>query len=219
MGVRRGPWPSAGAMLFIALLVATVAAALVVAAPMAASLRSRGQATTFRGAVAEPPVPVPSIALTNERGQTARLTDYRGQVVVLYFGYTSCPDVCPLTLQTIARARQALGRDGEQVRVLLITVDPERDTPERLASYLRLVDPTFGGLTGGADALGEMYAAFGVRAEKEPTRAGAAGYTVAHSSVTFVVDRIGRVRLAYPVDLQPDDVAADLRILLREKVS
>lgn len=219
MDSQRRPLVPGGVLLFAVLLLATVVAALLVLAPVVASLRSRAQVSAFRGAVAEPPLPVPTIALTNERGKTVRLTDYRGQVVVLYFGYTNCPDVCPLTLQTIARARQALGPEGEQVRVVLVTVDPERDTPERLASYLRLIDPSFSGLTGEAEALAEMYGAFGVLAEKEAPKPGVAGYTVAHSSVTFVIDRAGRVRLAYPVDLKADDVAADLRLLLREKLN
>lgn len=198
-----------------ALLIAVLLAGIVLAARSLLGA-GHGQALAWNGMVAEPALRVPATALTDQRGETVRLTDHQGRIVLVFFGYTNCPDVCPLSLQTMAQVRRLLGSDAEQVRFYLVTVDPERDTPERLAAYLRLIDPTFGGLTGEPVALAEVYAAFGVRAQKESYSESTAGYSVAHTSLIYAIDRSGRIRLAYPMGLGAEQIAADIRRLARE---
>ena len=202
------------AVLSVLVFIAPVALARM--QPMTTAVRSQAPVARFHGAVAEPPLAVPSVTLTDEREETVRLTDYRGEVVLLYFGYTNCPDACPMALSTLARARGALEEDGERVRVLFITVDPERDTPERLASFVHRFDPTFAGLTGAPEALARVFQAFGVAAEKATHSDSTAAYDVAHASLTYVVDQQNRLRLAYPPTVNTADIAADVRILLGE---
>ncbi len=121
-----------------------------------------------------------------------------------------------MTMTELARVRRALGADGERLRVFMVTVDPDRDTPERLGLYVRNIHPSFGGLTGTPEALAEMYQAFGVYAQKEGEGDSAAGYTIAHTALTYVVDGQGRLRLIYPLGLEEEDMVSDLRALLRE---
>lgn len=149
--------------------------------------------------------------LTDHNGKTRTLADFRGKVVVLFFGYTHCPDVCVTTLADLAQVMQLLGKDADKVQVLFITVDPERDKPGMLAQYVPAFHPSFLGLYGDAQATAQAAKAFYVAYEKRPT---ASGYNVDHSVGAFLVDPNGKVRLRAPLAQRTDWLADDIRLLL-----
>jgi protein SCO1/2 len=153
-------------------------------------------------------------ALTDHAGRPRTLADFRGKAVVLFFGYTQCPDVCPTTLATLADAMRRLGPDAARVQVLLVTVDPERDTAELLSSYVTAFDPAFLGLSGDADAIARTAKEFKILYQKQPGRT-PESYTVDHSAGTFVFDPQGRLRLYVGYGQGADVFAHDIRELLR----
>jgi protein SCO1/2 len=153
--------------------------------------------------------------LTDHTGKTRTLADFRGKVVVVFFGYTRCPDVCPTTLADLKTAREQLGEDGKRVQVLFVTVDPERDTPQLLASYVPAFDPSFLGLYGDAAATARVANEFKVFYQKVPGKT-PDSYTVDHSSGSYVFDPQGRLRLLARQGNVPD-LVADLRTLLNSK--
>ena len=153
-------------------------------------------------------------ALTDHTGKPRTLADFRGKVVVVFFGYTRCPDVCPATLVEIKDVMQKLGPDAEKVQVVFITVDPGRDTPESIQEYVANFDSSFLGLSGTEAELSAVWQAYGVFREIEQTDS-VAGYLVAHTSRVYVVDVNGNLSLSFAFGTSPDDVANDLRILLK----
>jgi protein SCO1/2 len=152
-----------------------------------------------------------SLELTDHNGKPRKLEDWRGKAVVLFFGFTHCPDVCPTTLAEIAGAVRSLGAEAERVQVLLVSVDPERDTPEALAKYVTAFDPRFLGLRGDLAATKKVAAEFKIYFEKRKT---GESYTVDHSGQSYVIDPQGRLRLLVRHDRIGQDLAADLRVLL-----
>jgi protein SCO1/2 len=170
-------------------------------------------APTLKAGVFDPPRQAPDFSLQASDGGELVLSRYRGKVVILGFGFTSCPDVCPITLATLAQARRKLGPDAADVQVVYVTVDPERDRPERMKEYLHAFDPTFVGGTGAAGTLGAVRKDYGVFAEKKSK---GSGYEFAHSSYTYLIDRRGRLRALMPYGRGPDDYVHDLKILLGE---
>jgi protein SCO1/2 len=136
--------------------------------------------------------------------------------VVLFFGYTHCPDICPTTLADMAGVMKKLGKDAERVQVLFVTVDPERDTPEVLAKYVPAFDSSFLGLSGDAAATQRAAKEFKIFYEKRPGNAPGA-YTVDHSAQSYVIDPLGNLRLFVRHDRIATDLADDLRALLTEK--
>lgn len=169
----------------------------------------------FRGATLEPPGPAPDFTLTDHNGQPFRLSEQRGKIVLLYFGFLSCPDICPTSMATLARAQRELGPAASDIVTALITVDPARDTAERMAQYTTGFDERFIGLRGDAATTAEVMAAYGVTAVKRELPDSAMGYTIDHSSFVYVIDQAGRLRLQYPHGSSAADVAADLNYLLR----
>lgn len=157
-----------------------------------------------------------TLALTDHAGQPRTLADYRGKAVVLFFGFTQCPDVCPTTLGQIAAALKTLGGDSRRVQVLFITLDPERDTPELLAKYATAFDPAFVGLHGDLEATRKAAREFKVFFEKRPGKT-PAQYSIDHSSQSYVLDGNGRLRLFVRHDRIAEDLPADLRTLLSER--
>jgi protein SCO1/2 len=174
---------------------------------------SSAAAPTLKAGVFDPPRDAPLFSLQKSGGGTLALRDYRGKVVVLGFGYTSCTEVCPVTLATLAQAQRKLGPAAADVQIVYITVDPERDNPQHMQEYLRAFDATFVGGTGTPDALAAVRKDYGVTAEKHGT---AGSYSFAHSSFTYLVDRRGRLRALMPYGHAADDYVHDLRILLAE---
>jgi protein SCO1 len=153
-------------------------------------------------------------ALTDHNGKQRTLADFRGKAVVVFFGYTQCPDVCPTTLAALAEAMKGLGPDADRVQVLFVTVDPERDTRELLAQYVPAFDRRFLGLFGDADATARVAKEFKIVYQKQPgTSAGS--YTMDHSAGTYVFDPQGRLRLFVGLTQGPDVFAHDLREILK----
>ena len=179
-------------------------------------LLSAGAASAeqFKGGVFDPPRPAPAFALPSSSGAPARLSDYRGKVVVLEFGFSHCAAVCPVSLASLAQARQQLGARGKDVQVLFITVDPARDTPERLRSWLAQFDPGFVGITGSEAQIGQLLKDYGINAAKHPVAGSTADYSMSHSSYLYFIDRQGRQRAMMPFGRPAADIAHDLAILL-----
>ena len=153
-------------------------------------------------------------ALVDHAGKPRALADFRGKVVVLFFGYTQCPDVCPTTLATLTEAMQRLGPYAARVQVVFVTIDPERDTAELLSHYVTAFDPSFLGLRGDADATARTAKEFKILYQKQPGRTPGT-YTMDHSAGTFVFDREGRLRLYFGHGQDADAFAHDIRELLR----
>jgi protein SCO1/2 len=152
--------------------------------------------------------------LIDHHGQPRSKADFRGKVLVVFFGFTHCPDVCPTTLVELAKALKQLGPDAQRVQVVMITVDPERDTPEVLKPYVTALDPSFLGLTGDPQTIAETAKAFKVFYQKS-AGANAQAYSVDHSSGTYVFDPAGRVRLMVAYGQGAEVFAHDIAQLLR----
>jgi protein SCO1/2 len=155
-----------------------------------------------------------NFSLVDHTGKPRTLADFRGKAVVMFFGYTQCPDVCPTTLATLAQMQKELGQDAAKVQVLFVTVDPERDTAELLANYVTAFDPSFLGLRGDADATARTAKEFKILYQKQPGST-PDSYTVDHSAGSFVFDPEGRLRLYVGNGQGTDVFVHDVRALLR----
>jgi protein SCO1/2 len=150
--------------------------------------------------------------LPDADGAMRSLGEFKGKVVLVFFGFTQCPDVCPTALGRAIDVRKLLGADGDKVQVVFITVDPERDTPEVLREYMKAYDPSFIALRGNAEQLASTAKEFKVYFQKVPTKG---SYTMDHTAVTYAFDPQGRVRLVLKHDQSAQEIASDLRNLLR----
>jgi protein SCO1/2 len=158
-------------------------------------------------------MPALEFNLTDDQGRAVSATDYRGKVVLLYFGYTHCPDVCPLTLAHLHVVMQRLGKLGDGARILFVSVDPARDTPTVLHAYVNAFDSRAVGLTGNARAIETLVKRYRSAFTREPASSDG-NYEVSHSSAIYVFDRDGNPRvLSTPADSQ-DDLVHDLHLLL-----
>mgnify|MGYP001145617037 FL=1 len=155
------------------------------------------------------------LALTGHDGKPHTLADFRGKAVVIFFGYTQCPDVCPTTLAELAEVMKQLGPDADRVQVLFVSVDPERDTQELLAHYVPAFDPRFLGLYGDAEATARTAKTFRVFYQKVPGKT-PDSYTVDHTAGSYVYDTQGRLRLFIKHGTGPEPIVHDLRLLLKE---
>jgi protein SCO1/2 len=151
--------------------------------------------------------------LTDASGQARSLADYRGKVVLLFFGYTQCPDVCPTTLADLKKVMQTLGPDADRAQVLFVTLDPARDTPALLAQYVPSFDARFVGLRGDDEATARTAKDFKVFFQKVPSAAGG-GYTLDHTAGTYVFGPDGRIRLFVRQGEGAAAIAHDVRLLL-----
>lgn len=158
----------------------------------------------------------PEIALTAADGSDFRLSALRGKVVVLEFGFTHCPAVCPASLAMLAQARQKLGANADRLQVVFVSVDPERDTPARLASYLAQFDKSFIGLTGTPAQMAAIRKDYGITATKMAAPNGQAGYQVGHSSYLYFVDKKGMLRALAPFGRPADEIVHDVNVLAGE---
>ncbi len=152
-------------------------------------------------------------SLTDTKGQIVSEKTWQGQVVVLYFGYLSCPDICPTSLQTIAEALDALGTKAAKVQPLFATVDPERDTPARLASFTAQFHPRIIGLTGTPDQIAAVAKAYRVSYRKVPDSSGNS-YFIDHSSVVYLIDTGGKTAAVLGLETSADAMAAAIGKLL-----
>ena len=171
-----------------------------------------GRAALKAGAF-DPPAPAPELSLQGSNGGTLSLGSYRGRVVLLEFGFTNCPKVCPTTLATLASVHRHLGADAKRVQVDYVTVYQERDTPAQLRAYLRGINPGFVGGTGAPAQLAEVRKHYGVMAQRWAV---GNSYTVGHSSSVFLIDRQGRLRAMMPYGALAADYVHDIRALLAE---
>ncbi|MBK7548895.1 MAG: SCO family protein [Rhodoferax sp.] len=154
-------------------------------------------------------------SLTDHNGQARSIKDFQGKVVVMFFGYTQCPDVCPTSMAEIAEVRKQLGKDGEKVQALFVTVDPERDTPEVLKGYMGNFDPTFLALYATPDKLAATAKDFKVYYKKVEGKT-PTSYTMDHSAGSYIYDTKGALRLytRYGTGVQP--LVSDIKLLLKE---
>jgi len=155
-------------------------------------------------------------ALTDHNGKLRRLADFKGKAVVLFFGYTQCPDVCPTNMVAMKETVKLLGPDAQRVQVLFATVDPERDAPQLLAQYVPWFDPAFLGLWGDEKTVAETARNFKVYYAKQPGKE-AGSYSIDHTASSYVFDPAGRLRLIVRHGEAPERIAADLRQLLAGK--
>ncbi len=174
------------------------------------------ESVDFRGTVYNPPLPAVDFSLLQSDGRTFRLSEQRGKVVLIYFGYTFCPDACPTTLHDLSQALQKLDeKQRERVVVVFISVDPARDTPEHVQEYVHRFSPSFIGLSGSEAQLWPIWNAYGVVAKTQTTNS-AAGYLIAHTAHVFLIDPNGFLRILFPFGTPPEDIAHDLVLILRQ---
>ncbi len=148
--------------------------------------------------------------LSEDNGKIFHLRDQRGKVVLLFFGYTSCPDVCPLTLAKLARSRTLLGPASKKVLTVFVTVDPQRDTSARLKEYLGYFDVNAVGLTGTKAQIDTVVHSYNASYEKVPTKS-ALGYIINHTNIVYLIDRQGKVRYLFHQDDSPEKIAEVIR--------
>lgn len=153
------------------------------------------------------------LALTGHDGKPYSLASFKGRAVILFFGYTQCPDVCPVTMGALRELMTTLGADAQRIQVLFVTVDPERDTPQLLAQYVPAFHPSFLGLYGDAAATAKVAAEFKVFYRKQQGN-NATTYTVDHTAGSYVLDASGRLRLYFRHGETPERMAQDLKRLL-----
>lgn len=170
--------------------------------------------TALRTGTFDPPRQAPEFSLAGSNGAPVKLSSYRGRVVALGFGYTSCPDVCPTTLADLAKARRKLGDAAKDFQVIYVTVDPERDNAALLREYLAAFDPTFLGATGAPAELALVRSQYGIQTNRTEGRGKDAGYFVHHSSYVYLIDRSGRLRAMMPFGVSVDDIVHDAKVLL-----
>lgn len=176
------------------------------------------KAYEFHGTVLPEPPAAAEIIGTNWDGETFHLSEQQGKVVVAFFGYTHCPDVCPMTLVNLNTVYKQLGEQADKVAIVFIATDPDRDTPEQLATYVQAFNPAFYGVYIPEPALGDVKKAYGVYAEKndidgDPNND---SYFIDHTGYIYVIDAQGNWRLTFPFDAPVDDLVADVQYLLND---
>jgi protein SCO1/2 len=196
--------------MFGSMLGAFVAGMLVVLSAQA------GNTPSLKTGAFDPPRAAPDFSLKGSNGGELKLSSYRGKVVALVFGYTSCPDVCPTTLFLLAQARDKLGPARKDFQVVYVTVDPERDDAEHLRKFVGAFDPTFLGATGTPSELADVRKAYGVQASRKPLAGSPGGYLIHHSAFVYLIDRSGNIRAMMPYGVSVDDVAHDVSALLAQ---
>lgn len=169
---------------------------------------------TYHGTLIQTQNQSPDFTLTAQDGQPVSLSDFRGKIVLLYFGYTFCPDVCPATLAEVNNALEALGQKADNVQVIMVTVDPERDTPEVLSEYLGHFNAEFIGLTGSLQQIADVATSYGVYFGKQEGSQ-ATNYLVEHTASLMVIDEGGYLKLIYPFGTPASDIADDLANILK----
>lgn len=197
-------------------IAAAALAVVVLSAAAAGWAVSRWREPQWRGIAVSPPYPAADFVLTDQHGRPFQLSAQRGRAVLLFFGYTFCPDVCPATMLQYRQVREALGRDAGRVALVFVSVDPERDGPQRLADYLARFDPAIVGLTGSPQAIEEVAGRYGVFYEKVPVANSATGYLVNHTALTYLVGPDGLVRVTFPYGVATDDIVHDVRQVLQQ---
>jgi len=170
----------------------------------------------FAGTVLEPPKEMYDFKLRGPEDRWVSLSDYRGKYVLVFFGYTSCPDVCPTTLKELADIMKNLDKRADQVQPLFISVDPEKDTARRLNAFIQQFDSRIVGLSGTPEEIQQTAKEYGIFYEKKPFGT-EGGYTVDHTATLMLLDPNGGLRVAYPYGTSSKAIAADISYLLSQK--
>lgn len=170
---------------------------------------------SYRGTAYGVPYPAaPQIELIRSNGETFRLSDQKGKIVLLFFGYTSCPDVCPTTLAELKLAMDDLGDKTNLVQVIFVSVDPQRDTPEKIQNYADHFNKGFVGLSGTVEELETIWKDYGIFREEVQSDS-AFGYIVNHTARVYLIDMDGNLRLSYGFQTPVEDIVNDLELLLK----
>jgi len=169
----------------------------------------------FHGTVIQSPETSYDFKLTGINGDVS-LSDYHGKLVLVYFGYTFCPDICPATLANVGQALRKMGDDkASEIQTIMISLDPERDTPQKLAEYVIHFHPSFIGITGSNEKLAEVTSLYGIFYEKHEDGT-ATKYLIDHTATLLVIDREGYLKLVFPFGVTSDEIADDLKYMLRQ---
>jgi protein SCO1/2 len=175
-------------------------------------------AHNFSGVAPNPIGAAPDFALTDENGQPFKLSDLRGKWILLAYGYTHCPDVCPLTLSHLRDVKKAIDPNGNKVQVVFVTIDPERDTADIMRQYMSHFDQQFNqkfkGLTGTPQEIAQAAKAYNVKYEKKESTS-AAGYSMAHTAEVYLIDPRFNWRMTFPFGVRAEEIAADLQYLMQ----
>ena len=173
---------------------------------------------TFAGVAPNPIGPAPDFALTDENGQPFKLSDLRGKWILLAYGYTHCPDVCPLTLSRLRDVKKTIDANGDQLQVVFVTIDPERDSSDIMQKYVSHFDQAFPqkfkGLTGTPQEIAQAAKAYNVKYEKKAS-ASAAGYSMGHTAEVYLIDPQFNWRMTFPFGVKAEEIAADLQYLMQ----
>ena len=159
--------------------------------------------------------PAPLFTLESSQGDLYSLKDHQGKFLILFFGYTYCPDICPTTLYKLKTVEEELGKNADEVEIVFITVDPKRDTQEKLAKYLNSFDNSFFGLTADLATLEQVWKDYGVFRQESLTD-GSKDYLVDHSTRLYLVDKSGNLRVTYFVDVTVSDLVSDIKYLIKK---
>lgn len=168
---------------------------------------------TYHGSLIEPPLAAFDFTLKDTSGDTFNLSDQRGKIVMLFFGYTHCPDVCPTTLSDFKKVHALIGEAADQVEFVFVTVDPARDTPQKVAQYVSAFHPSFIALTGAEIELQPIWEGYFVYRQKSDADS-AAGYLMDHTARVYLIDPHGNLFLTFPFGLSADAMAQDVRHVL-----
>jgi protein SCO1/2 len=184
------------------------------AAPVAAVLAACGNdAPAFKGSSIAGTHLGKDVAMIDQDGRPRKISEFAGKVLVVFFGYTQCPDVCPTSLAALAQVMQALGPDAARVQVVMISVDPERDTPDVMKQYVTTFNPGFVGLTGNAAQVKRAAASFKAYYAKVPTKDGK-DYSMDHSAAFYLLDRNGEAQVLVGNTASTDTLVHDIKLLL-----
>lgn len=173
---------------------------------------------SYRGVLYNPAISAYDFQLESGNGEQVRLHDFRGKLVLLFFGFTNCTDICPTTLAILGRLNTELGEQAARIQVIYVTVDPQRDTPQRIQEYVTQFDPAFIGLSGSEETLQLVWDAFGVVRKIEPAPSvQSQDYEVTHSTRLYLIDQDGRLYLSYAYGTPQADILHDVQLLMGSK--
>ena len=168
---------------------------------------------TFAGVVGDPPPPAGDFTLTDQTGADFKLSDLTGKWVLMAYGYTHCPDVCPLTLSILREVKKALGAQADQLAVVFVTIDPERDTVDIMGKYVAHFDPTFKALTGALEQIAAAAKPYNVKFEKAAGTS--ADYAMKHTAFIYLIDPQFRWHVTFPFGVKSEEIASDLKYLMQ----
>ena len=169
---------------------------------------------SFAGVVGDPPPPAGDFTLTDQTGTDFKLSDLTGKWVLMAYGYTHCPDVCPLTLSILRDVRKSLGAQANQLAVVFVTIDPERDTAEIMGKYAAHFDPSFKALSGTLEQIAAAAKPYNVKYEKAASTS-AADYAMKHTAFIYLIDPRFRWRVTFPFGVKSEEIASDLKYLMQ----